>query len=79
MRYYAAEGIVQGHKVVVIGAGEGWVRELPGLTGVADDAQDDEASRTKGKEPDRMKIAWRYESLGKFGSGIGGSRGLSML
>src|SRR5947209_16150679 len=30
-RYFAAEGVVQGHQVHVLGMHEGWGRELPGL------------------------------------------------
>ncbi|KAF3936199.1 hypothetical protein ABW19_dt0203819 [Dactylella cylindrospora] len=60
LRYYAAEGIVQGHDVVVVGAGEQWGRELPGLSDRKDDNED---IKKKGKE-ERMKIAWRYEALG---------------
>ncbi|KAK6345932.1 hypothetical protein TWF730_010271 [Orbilia blumenaviensis] len=60
LRYYAAEGIVQGHNVVVVGVGEAWGRELPGLS---DRKEDNEDIKKKGKE-ERMKIAWRYEALG---------------
>lgn len=59
--------------MTVVGFGEGWVRDLPAVTGGADD---DGKGQSKVKEGDRMKIAWRYERLGEFGSGIGGSRGL---
>ncbi|KAI5821073.1 Elongator complex protein 4 [Pyronema omphalodes] len=69
LRYYAAEGIVQGHAVTVVGFGDHWIRELPAVSG---DAVVDEPR--KNKESERMKIAWRYERLGDFGSGIGGSR-----
>ncbi|EWC47927.1 hypothetical protein DRE_02809 [Drechslerella stenobrocha 248] len=62
LRYYAAEGIIQGHEVVVIGPGEAWGRELPGLSERKDDNEDLKA-KTKGQE-ERMKIAWRYEALG---------------
>ena len=63
LRYYAAEGLVQGHQVHVLGYGEAWRRELPGL-----------ASESKSKaaksiaapsSDDKMKIAWRYEALGQ--------------
>lgn len=63
LRYYAAEGICQGHVVHVVGAGEGWVRELPGVS--------EEKSRDKAPKPavdeEKMKIAWRYEKLGQAG------------
>ncbi|KAF2744289.1 PAXNEB-domain-containing protein [Sporormia fimetaria CBS 119925] len=64
LRFYAAEGVVQGHKVHVVGFGEGWGRELPGLS------DKDESGRKRVNEADKekMKIAWRYEGLGVFGS-----------
>ena len=68
LRYYASEGIVQGHHVHVLGMNEAWGRELPGLSG--------EGSSTKSEEQrtsdDKMKIAWRYERLGEFGAGARG-------
>lgn len=76
LKYYAAEGIIQGHKVHVVGLGEQWGRELPGLVGVADGEPDATSSGIKSKE--RMKIAWRYERLGEFEAEkrIGGARGV---
>ncbi|PGH29897.1 elongator complex protein 4 [[Emmonsia] crescens] len=71
LRYYAAEGVVQEHQLHVIGVGEQWGRALPGLVGAAE-AADDKLSKSKGGE--KMKIAWRYERLGEFGTGIAGSR-----
>lgn len=70
LRYYAAEGIVQGHVVHVVGVGEHWGRELPGLVGTVGDRVDKEAEFAVDKE--KMKIAWRYERLGEFGSGSRG-------
>ena len=77
MRYYAAEGIVQGHAITIIGFGENWVRDLPAVVGDAE--KTDSGSGGKLKDGERMKIAWRYERLGEFGSGIGGSRGLFLF
>ncbi|KAK2737429.1 hypothetical protein FQN57_007519 [Myotisia sp. PD_48] len=68
LRYYAAEGVVQGQQVHVIGFDSQWAATLPGLIGAADAAED---KSSKGKE-DKMKIAWRYERLGGFG--VAGSR-----
>ena len=82
LRYYAAEGVVQGHKVHVVGVGEHWGRELPGLVGAGGAAFDTENEAGKIKEKEKMKIAWRYERLGEFGTGTAGSRGgiaLSLL
>ncbi|KAF2473845.1 PAXNEB-domain-containing protein [Lindgomyces ingoldianus] len=58
LRFYAAEGIVQGHQVHVVGMGEAWGRELPGLAV----SKDDERKEKR----EKMKIAWRYEGLGQF-------------
>ncbi|KAI9825362.1 MAG: hypothetical protein M1826_007040 [Phylliscum demangeonii] len=61
LRFYAAEGVVQGQTVhVVAGAGssaaaEAWARDLPGL------CTDGEEREGVEKETVRMKIAWRYE------------------
>lgn len=68
LRYYAAEGLVQGHQVHVLGMHDGWKTELPGI---ATDSRSSAKSETAGS--DKMKIAWRYESLGSVGT----PRGLS--
>ncbi|OJJ50854.1 hypothetical protein ASPZODRAFT_148254 [Penicilliopsis zonata CBS 506.65] len=70
LRFYAAEGVVQGHKVHVVGVPEPWGRSLPGLIGAADATEDKSLKR----KDEKMKIAWRYERLGEFGAGIAGSR-----
>lgn len=62
LRYFAAEGICQGHVVHIVGAGEQWVRELPG---VSDDKGREKKTKTADEE--KMKIAWRYERLGQAG------------
>lgn len=74
LRYYAAEGVVQGHRVHVVGVGEQWGRELPGLVG-AGGAVGKESEGGAAVEKEKMKIAWRYERLGEFGAGTAGSRG----
>lgn len=71
LRFYAAEGIVQGHKVHVVGFGEQWGKELPGLTGAIDGEKETKSDVDK----EKMKIAWRYERLGEHGAGTAGSRG----
>lgn len=71
LRYYAAEGVVQDHKVHVIGIGEQWGRSLPGLIGPADSIED----KVDKRKEEKMKIAWRYERLGELGTGIAGPRG----
>ena len=65
LRYYAAEGIVQGHQVHVIGVGEQWGRDLPGV--VRDSAGNDQENSKADAVQEKMKIAWRYEKLGEFG------------
>lgn len=62
LRAYAAEGLVQGHHVHVLGMSPGWRTELPGLAS----ASSSSSSRSKhaASDPnDKMKIAWRYEAL----------------
>ncbi|KAJ3526272.1 hypothetical protein NM208_g11275 [Fusarium decemcellulare] len=62
LRYYAAEGLVQGHHVHLLGFGDAWRRELPGL-GSLDGSKS--SSKTTSTSDDKMKIAWRYETLGQ--------------
>ncbi|KIX04337.1 uncharacterized protein Z518_05205 [Rhinocladiella mackenziei CBS 650.93] len=62
LRCYAAEGLLQGHHVHVIGLAEHWGRELPGAVGESEKKEEPVESTEK------MKIAWRYESLGPFGA-----------
>jgi elongator complex protein 4 len=66
LRYYAAEGVIQGHQIHLLGVTEFWARELPGLSNTGDDG-----TRIEGKKAvqEKMKIAWRYERLGEFGAG----------
>lgn len=60
---------MQGHKVHVVGMGEVWGRELPGIS---EDRR--ESGRRESKErAEKMKIAWRYEGLGQFESSRGAS------
>ena len=68
LRYYAAEGLLQGHTVVAMGVPEQWGRDLPGVVVSTEPKEDHEAA------DDKMKIAWRYERLGQQG-GISKSRG----
>jgi hypothetical protein len=75
LRYYAAEGVVQGHNVHVLGMTETpWGRELPGLSsGETKGTEDRKASE------DKMKIAWRYERLGEFGAGTRGGHSFIVI
>lgn len=66
LKYFAAEGLAQGQKVLVVGLGEQWGRELPGI--ISTEADDKSRTAAKGKDSDKMKIAWRYENLGEFGT-----------
>jgi hypothetical protein len=69
LRFYAAEGVVQGHKVHVVGMGEVWGRELPGIS----EGKSDEKRREVKERSEKMKIAWRYEGLGQFETARGAS------
>jgi len=63
LKFYAAEGITQGHVVHVVGVGDGWVRELPGLA----DERNSRKTSAKSSEEEKMRIAWRYQNLGQAG------------
>ncbi|KAI1426611.1 Elongator complex protein 4 [Xylaria sp. FL1777] len=63
LRYYAAEGLVQGHQIHVFGLHEGWRADLPGLS-----TDSKSSSKSEASSGDKMKIAWRYESLGSAGA-----------
>ena len=78
LKFFAAEGIVQGHQVHVVGVGEQWSRNLPGLVAAhgldqGGASHNDAVGQTQQQE--RMKIAYRYERLGEFGAGPAASRG----
>ncbi|TQV93031.1 PAXNEB protein superfamily [Cordyceps javanica] len=60
LRYYASEGMVQGHYVHVLGFDDSWRRELPGLGSETKD----KTARADSSSDSKMKIAWRYETLG---------------
>ena len=75
LRFYAAEGVVQGHKVHVVGMGEVWGRELPGIS----EDKGDERRRESKERAEKMKIAWRYEGLGQFESARGASCVFSLM
>ncbi|KAK5135318.1 hypothetical protein LTR08_005422 [Meristemomyces frigidus] len=65
LRFYAAEGVCHGHVVHVVGVGEGWVRELPGVAEGRSSGR--RAASAAGGAEEKMKIAWRYEKLGQAG------------
>ncbi|KAJ8060524.1 hypothetical protein OCU04_010842 [Sclerotinia nivalis] len=66
LKYFAAEGVLQGHHIHILGMHQGWGRELPGL-GVAEGSSSRKDADSKAAD-DKMKIAWRYERLGEFGA-----------
>ena len=63
LKYYAAEGICHGHTIHIVGVGNGWVRELPGVADRGGSTRRGAAIENK----EKMKIAWRYERLGQAG------------
>ncbi|ORY85656.1 Elongator complex protein 4, partial [Protomyces lactucae-debilis] len=74
LRYFAAEGLLQGH-TVWLGGGlpESWFRSLPLVTDKSSSTESSASSRnaaSSAAEQERMKIAWRYQSLPDFGSGV---------
>ena len=69
LRFYAAEGAVQGHHVHVVGFPEAWGRELPGLVEGGQRAPKPQSADEK------MKIAWRYERQNHLLAERSGRRG----
>ena len=61
LRYYAAEGLVQGHEVHALGFPPEWQYQLPAVA--APDHKSKSTQSTPAPE-EKMKIAWRYEALG---------------
>ncbi|KAK0645620.1 Elongator complex protein 4 [Cercophora newfieldiana] len=66
LRYYAAEGLVQGHQVHLVGFPPEWKHQLPGVAVSDTKAKTSQPSAAAPEE--RMKIAWRYEALGNAAS-----------
>jgi elongator complex protein 4 len=66
LKYFAAQGVVHGQVIHVLGVHEGWGRELPGLSTI-EKAKNKPGEKKAGEE--KMKIAWRYERLPEIGSG----------
>jgi elongator complex protein 4 len=73
LRYYAAEGLVQGHQVHLLGYGDSWRRDLPGLD--LSGGSRSKSSKAAASD-DKMKIAWRYETLGNTSSRSPSSQGM---
>jgi len=61
LRYYAAEGLVQGHQVHTVALPQEWRQQLPAVA-----APDSKSKTAKSAAPveEKMKIAWRYGALG---------------
>lgn len=76
LRYFAAEGVTQGHVAHVLGVGDAWARELPGIQAQKKSSEKSTEQKIQG---DKMKIAWRYERLGEFGKGALSSSCIQML
>ncbi|KAK4193813.1 Elongator complex protein 4 [Podospora australis] len=73
LRYYGAEGLVQGHHVHLVGyPPEYWRRNLPGL---AEPDSKSKASQPAPAQEEKMKIAWRYEALGNSAPSGSAARG----
>ncbi|KJZ79400.1 hypothetical protein HIM_00869 [Hirsutella minnesotensis 3608] len=64
LRYFAAEGLVQGHQVHVLANVEDFRRELPGLAVGSGSVGSTPDRKSEPVSPGKMRIAWRYEALG---------------
>jgi elongator complex protein 4 len=63
LSYFAAEGICHGHTLHVVGIGDPWFRDLPGVAS----QKRGERNGLSATDEEKMKIAWRYERLGPAG------------
>lgn len=70
LKYYAAEGLVQGHQVHVLGYPEAWKYELPAVS-----TKQDSTSKVPSQADEKMKIAWRYESFATRNAPGNGQKG----
>jgi len=73
LRFYTAEGLMQGHHVHVVGLPELWGRELPGV------ASESAKKVVDAPQDDKMKIAWRYERLGQHSTDVAARGGFRTL
>ncbi|OLL21677.1 Elongator complex protein 4 [Neolecta irregularis DAH-3] len=60
LRYFAAQGVVHEHALIVCGVEKSWVGELPGIN---------EKLQRANHSVEKMKIAWRYNDLGSGDTG----------
>ncbi|KAM7186892.1 PAXNEB domain containing protein [Rhypophila sp. PSN 637] len=63
LRYYAAEGLVQGDQVHALGLPPGWQHQLPAVSAPGTKSKTGQPAPPAAAE-EKMKIAWRYEALG---------------
>lgn len=64
LKYFAAEGLVQGHHVHILGYPDAWKYELPAVSTKTENA----SSKTSSQADEKMKIAWRYEGISSRGA-----------
>ncbi|KAK4151357.1 PAXNEB-domain-containing protein [Chaetomidium leptoderma] len=72
LRYYAAEGLVQGHQVHLVGYPPEWRHQLPAVAAPDNKAK---AAQPAPAPEEKMKIAWRYEALGNTATSGAAARG----
>ncbi|KAG0163994.1 Elongator subunit elp4 [Apophysomyces sp. BC1015] len=75
LKYFLAQGIASGHHCALTSRDddpEELLRSLMWLatTSEPEDDDDGEAAKAARSDNDRMKIAWRYSQLKKFGTGV---------
>lgn len=75
LKYYAAEGLVQGHQVHVLGYPPAWKHELPAVSA----KQNITAAKSSSQPDDKMKIAWRYEGLASRNAPATGPKGACQI
>ncbi|BFZ58961.1 Elongator subunit elp4 [Savitreella phatthalungensis] len=76
LRYFISEGVEQGHDIWVGGGNaKQWFENLPAIAEPrrrVDTSTENSSARAaaQASNGERMKIAWRYNHLGEFGSGL---------
>lgn len=71
LKYYAAEGLVQGHHVHVLGYPDAWKHQLPAVSA----KQEITSAKSTSQAEEKMKIAWRYENLASRNAPENNSKG----
>lgn len=64
-KYFCAEGLAQGHAIIVLGVDSSWLSKLPNISSSKSPKTRQDSPKADGASDanDAMKIAWRYKNL----------------